>query len=184
MKVGFKVPHYYCVIVSFPLYGCWYLPYILRCSYVGCIYTFNCYIFFFFDLSLDHYVGEGNGNTLQYYWLENPTDRGAWWATVHGVAKSQTWLSHFTFTFDHYVVSLSLITVFILKSSLSDMGTATPAFFWFPFAQNIFFHSVIFNLYVSLDLRWVSCRHIWVLFGIHFPVYVFWLQQLIYLHLR
>ena len=32
----------------------------------------------------------GNGNPLQYSCLENPTDRGAWWATVHGVAKSQT----------------------------------------------------------------------------------------------
>ena len=37
--------------------------------------------------------GEGNGNPLQYTCLENPMDRGAWWATVHGVAKSQTRLS-------------------------------------------------------------------------------------------
>ena len=34
--------------------------------------------------------GEGNGNPLQYSSLENPMDRGAWWATVHGVAKSWT----------------------------------------------------------------------------------------------
>ena len=34
--------------------------------------------------------GEGNGNPLQYSCLENPMDRGAWWATVHGVTKSQT----------------------------------------------------------------------------------------------
>ena len=34
--------------------------------------------------------GEGNGNPLQYSCLENPMDGGAWWATVHGVAKSQT----------------------------------------------------------------------------------------------
>ena len=33
---------------------------------------------------------EGTGNPLQYSCLENPMDRGAWWATVHGVAKSQT----------------------------------------------------------------------------------------------
>ena len=32
--------------------------------------------------------GEGNGNPLQYSCLENPVDRGAWWATVHGLAKS------------------------------------------------------------------------------------------------
>ena len=34
--------------------------------------------------------GEGNGNPLQYSCLENPMDGGAWWATIHGVAKSQT----------------------------------------------------------------------------------------------
>ena len=43
--------------------------------------------------------GEGNGNPLQYYCLENFMDRRAWWATVHGVAKSQTGLSDFAFTF-------------------------------------------------------------------------------------
>ena len=36
--------------------------------------------------------GEGNGNPLQYSCLENPMDRGAWWAIVHGVAKGQTQL--------------------------------------------------------------------------------------------
>ena len=40
--------------------------------------------------------GEGNGNPLQYSCLENPMDRGAWRATVHGVAKSRTRLSDFT----------------------------------------------------------------------------------------
>ena len=39
--------------------------------------------------------GEGNGNPLQYSGLENSMDRGAWWATVHGVTKSQTQLSYF-----------------------------------------------------------------------------------------
>ena len=38
------------------------------------------------------YPGEGNGNPLQYSCLGNPIDRGAWEATVHGVAKTQTWL--------------------------------------------------------------------------------------------
>ena len=40
--------------------------------------------------------GEGNGNLLQYSCLENSMDGGAWWATVHGVTKSQTRLSDFT----------------------------------------------------------------------------------------
>ena len=43
--------------------------------------------------------GGGHGNRLQYSCLENPMDGGAWWATVHGVAMSQTRLSDFTFTF-------------------------------------------------------------------------------------
>ena len=43
--------------------------------------------------------GEGNGNPLQYSCLENPMDRGAWQATVHGVAKSRTGLSYFTLAF-------------------------------------------------------------------------------------
>ena len=43
--------------------------------------------------------GEGNGNPLQYSCLENPMDGGAWKAAVHGVTKSQTWLSDFTFHF-------------------------------------------------------------------------------------
>ena len=38
-------------------------------------------------------IGEGNGNPLQYSCLENPMDGGAWWAAVHGVAKSRTRLS-------------------------------------------------------------------------------------------
>ena len=41
---------------------------------------------------------EENGNPLQYSCLENPTDRGAWWAILHGVAKSWTQLSNFTST--------------------------------------------------------------------------------------
>ena len=40
-------------------------------------------------------AGEGNGNPLQCSCLENPIDRGAWWATVHGVAKSRTQLSDY-----------------------------------------------------------------------------------------
>ena len=44
-------------------------------------------------------IGEGKGNPLQYSCLENPMDGGAWQAIVHGVTKSQTRLSDFTFTF-------------------------------------------------------------------------------------
>ena len=44
-------------------------------------------------------IGEGDGTPLQYSCLENPMDRGAWWAAVHGATKSWTWLSDFTFHF-------------------------------------------------------------------------------------
>ena len=45
--------------------------------------------------------GKGNGNPFQYSCLENPMDRGAWQATVHGVTKSWTRLSNFTFTLNN-----------------------------------------------------------------------------------
>ena len=48
-----------------------------------------------FDLLVGRSHGEGNGNPLQYPCLENPMDRGAWWATAHRVAKSRTQLSDF-----------------------------------------------------------------------------------------
>jgi len=55
--------------------------------------------------------GEGNGTPLQYSCLENPMDRGAWWAAVHGVAKSQKRLSDFTFM--HWRWKWQTIPVFL-----------------------------------------------------------------------
>ena len=55
-------------------------------------------------------LGEGNGNPLQYSCLGNPMDRGAWWAAVHGVAKSQTPLSDFTFTFHFHALEKEMAT--------------------------------------------------------------------------
>ena len=52
--------------------------------------------------------GGGNGNPLQYSHLENPTDRGAWRATVHGVTKSRTWLTTYTHTLEK---NISLIFI-------------------------------------------------------------------------
>ena len=54
--------------------------------------------------------GGGNGTPLQYSCLENPMDRGAWWAAVHGVARSQTRLSDFTFTFHFYALEKEMAT--------------------------------------------------------------------------
>ena len=53
---------------------------------------------------------EGNGTPLQYSCLENPMDGGAWWAAVHGVAKSQTRLRDFTFTFHFHALEKEMAT--------------------------------------------------------------------------
>ena len=54
--------------------------------------------------------GEGNGTPLQYSCLENPMDGGAWWAAVHGVAKSRARLSDFTFTFHFHALEKEMAT--------------------------------------------------------------------------
>ena len=54
--------------------------------------------------------GEGNGTPLQYSCMENPMDGGAWWTTVHGVAKSWTRLSDFTFTFHSHALEKEMAT--------------------------------------------------------------------------
>ena len=53
---------------------------------------------------------EGNGIPLQYSCLENPMDRGAWWATIHGVAQSWTRLRDFTFTFHFHALEKEMAT--------------------------------------------------------------------------
>ena len=55
------------------------------------------------SLSQEDSPGEGNGKPLQYFCLENPMDRGAWEAIVHGVAKSRTQLRDFTYLLTYLV---------------------------------------------------------------------------------
>ena len=57
-----------------------------------------------------------NSNPLQYSCLENPMDGGAWQATVHGVAKSRTRLSNFTFTFHFHALEKEMVTHSIVLS--------------------------------------------------------------------
>ena len=57
---------------------------------------------------LERSPGEGNGNPVQYSCLENPMDRGAWWAILHGVAENQTRLSDCTVYFYVYSMYFSI----------------------------------------------------------------------------
>ena len=91
------------------------------------------WLHFHFSLSC---IGEGNGTPLQYSCLENHTDGGAWWAAVHGVAKSRTRLSNFTFPlryiaqeWDCWIIRKCYFLVFwgksILENALSN-GCSAP----------------------------------------------------------
>ena len=67
--------------------------------------------------------GEGNGTLLQSSCLENPMDGGAWEAAVHGVTKSQTRLSDFTFTFHFHALEKEMATHFcVLAWRISGTG--------------------------------------------------------------
>ena len=57
-----------------------------------------------------HMCGEGNGTPLQYSCLENPMDRGAWKAAVHGVAEGRTRLNDFPFTFHFHALQKEMAT--------------------------------------------------------------------------
>ena len=61
-------------------------------------------------VDLELFSGEGDGTPLQYTCLENPIDGGAWWAAVHGVPKSRTRLSDFTFTLHFHALEKEMAT--------------------------------------------------------------------------
>ena len=68
-------------------------------------------------------LGENNGTPLQYSCLENPMDGGAWWATVHGVAKSRTRLNDFTLTFHFHALEKEMAThSSVLAWRIPEMG--------------------------------------------------------------
>ena len=78
----------------------WVVFLVLYCRFLLVIYFIHSSV----------YIGEGNGIPLQYSCLENPMDEGAWGAAVHGVAKSWTQLSNFTFTFHFHALQKEMAT--------------------------------------------------------------------------
>ena len=94
----------------------------LLCTHVAQTQTPAILSSFYF---LDDILGEGNGTPLQSSCLENPMDRGSWWAAVHGVIKSRTRLSNFTFTFHFHALEKEMATHSSVPS-WSNPGTGEP----------------------------------------------------------
>ena len=86
----------------------------------------------FLDLmNLRELLGEGNGTPLQYSCLENPMDGGTWRAAVHGVVKSRTRLSDFTFTFHFHALEKEMAThSSVLAWRLPGMGSLVGCRLW------------------------------------------------------
>ena len=105
-----------------PIYFFFLLDYMHFYHYTSCFVLLEIWVLFIFCtlgwvglhiLCIEFsraIVGEGNGNPLQYSCLENPMDGEAWWAAVHGVVKSRTRLSDFTFTFHFHALEEEMAT--------------------------------------------------------------------------
>ena len=118
---------------------------------------------------LEFYVGEGNGAPLQYSCLENPMGRGAWWAAVHGVARSRTWLRDFTFTFHFDVLEKEMTTHSIVLAwripglgepgGLPSMGSHRVGYDWSDLvaAAAEFYVMQLYVIY-SLKLTWLNSK--------------------------
>ena len=103
--------------------------------------------------------GEGNGNPLQYSCLENPMDRGAWRATVHGVAKSWTQLNNFTF-FLSFTLHLFLVTLFFVVDTFVH---------YFSLLILFSLHDTFKNWYFLIDCWWyIKMQWIFVQGSIYF----------------
>ena len=102
-------------------------------------------------------TGAGSGNPLQYSCLENPTDRGAWWAIVHRVTKSWTWLKELSHTHTigstvepQYVLTLMLVLVFILLYHT-----------WLQSLLKFFSHLICLTSFCTfLKWKWKSLSHV------------------------
>ena len=84
------------------------LPNVLR-NITNCHLNISLKSFFWQRCRFSHYY-DPCGTPLQYFCLENPMDGGAWSAAVHGVAKSRTRLSNFTFTFHFHALEKEMAT--------------------------------------------------------------------------
>ena len=111
---------------------------------------------------------EGNGTPLQYSCLKNPMDGGAWWAAVHGVARSRTRLSKFTFTFHFHALEKELATHSSVLAwripgtgdpgGLPSMGSHRVGHDWSDLAAYVM--QSPFAVHVKLTTLFISCTPI------------------------
>ena len=92
-------------LTSFTLY----LDFVLDELSIHILCLFSNWDVFLYQF-VDMFNRESNGTPLQCSCLENPMDGGTWWAAVHGVAKSRTRLSDFTFTFHFHALQRGMAT--------------------------------------------------------------------------
>ena len=121
-----------------------------------CLYEILWFYWFLQSISIT--CGEGKGIPLQYSCLENPTDGGAWWAAVHGVTKSRTWLTDFTFTFHFHALEKEMATHSSVLAwripgtrepgGLPSMGSNRVGHNWSDLAV-----AVADNLYANIEFR-------------------------------
>ena len=102
--------------------------------------------------------GEGNGNSPLYSCLENHMDRGAWWATVHGVTNSWTWLSDWTTTtinrvlrkgthsLNCFMFTAVSLQPLCLKTACLDLVSLTH--FFFPWMSCVFHYFLVLCMLV------------------------------------
>ena len=115
-------------------------------------------------------TGDGNGSPLQYSSLENPMDGGAWWSTVHGVAKSQTRLSNFTFTFHFHALEKEMATHSSVLAwripgtgepgGLPSMGSHRVGHDWTDLAAAV---GLQWCVSFCCSAKWISYKHTYIL---------------------
>ena len=118
-----------------------------------------------YHVSIYIYTGKGNGTPLQFSCLENPMDRGAWWAAVHGVAKNRTRLSNFTFTFHFHALQKEMsihssvfawrIPGMVEPGGLPSMGSHRVGHGWSNLVVVVYIYTYHIYINIFLYIRYV-----------------------------
>ena len=109
-------------------------------------------------------LGVGNGKPLQHSCLENPMDRGTWWATVHGVTKSWTLLGNWICTHARFIVETEIQRGRVIcPRSLPDLWAPNPMFWLIlqkHYSNKLLQFLMKLNLYVAYDTANSTCKYL------------------------